>query len=522
MNGEIRYSCALVWQYMKHCVGSNSLRESEMKNIGKMTLVAWLATFLVGFLGVGGFVRQVFVDLADKPIPFEIFYLFGGLVVLSIVMTIVWAKKFGSDQPAETAPSGRRKFLMGGAAVTGGVVGAGVFTAARVSDWLQTSVPMFTDDVELTSPNQHESWKGARIVAKRPLGSTGFMASDISIGTGRLMKHTDPEGLFREALDRGVNYIDTSPDYAGAKSETAIGNVLKDRNREELFVVTKWCTSDGRMPKGSSPEAYIAALDDSLTRLQTDYVDLVHVHACDDVERLLDPNMLKAFEMAKADGKVRFLGVSTHTPNLEEVAYTAIDSGKFDVMMLAYHHGAWPKQQDIIEKAAQKGMGIVAMKTLKGAKHKGMLEFQNEETSYTQAAFKWVNSNPHVSCLVISFFENEHLDEYLHASGKSLTDSDVAVLEKYDEMIAGTHCFSSCGDCLNQCPESLPINDVLRHRMYFEDYGDEKEAMLLYAALDNKADKCLTCAAPCAGACPQEIDIKDRMIGAHERLTMTA
>ncbi len=71
-------------------------------------------------------------------------------------------------------------------------------------------------------------------------------------------------------------------------------------------------------------------------------------------------------------------------------------------------------------------------------------------------------------------------------------------------------------------PEGLAINDVLRHRMYFEDYGDEKEAMLLYAALETNADKCLTCSAPCAGACPQEIDIKTRMVGAHERLTMIA
>jgi predicted aldo/keto reductase-like oxidoreductase len=305
-------------------------------------------------------------------------------------------------------------------------------------------------------------------------------------------------------------------------SETTIGNVLKDRNREELFVVTKWCTSDGHVRHGSSPETYIAALDDSLTRLQTDYVDLIHVHACDDVDRLLDPNMMKAFEMAKAQGKVRFLGVSTHTPNLEEVANAAIDSGKFDVMMLAYHHGAWPKQMDIIERAAEQGIGIVAMKTLKGAKHRGLMDFQNEETSYTQAAFKWVNANPAVSCLVVSFFETQHLDEYLHASGQALTEADLAVLEKYDNLIAGTHCFSSCGDCLGTCPESLPIHDVLRHRMYFEDYGDEKEAMQLYAALDQPADKCLTCAAPCAGACPQGIDIKSRMVGAHEKLTMMA
>lgn len=263
-------------------------------------------------------------------------------------------------------------------------------------------------------------------------------------------------------------------------------------------------------------------MDDSLSRLQTDYVDLVHVHSCDTVERLLDPNMLEAFEMAKAQGKVKFLGVSTHTPNLEEVAYAAIDSGKIDVMMLAYHHGAWPKQKDIVKKAAEKGIGVIAMKTLKGAKHKGMMEFQDESTSYTQAAFKWVMSDPAVSCLVISFYDNQHIDEYIYASGKELTNEDVAILDKYDDLIAGTHCFTSCGDCLDSCPSSLPINDVLRHRMYFEDYGDQKQAMELYAKLEKNADACINCAAPCTGACPEGINIQERMIGAHERLTLVS
>ncbi len=495
-----------------------------MKNIGLITLGAWLMTCVLGFVGLGTYLYEMMEGMDRSMIPMVPTILFVGFLLVSIVLSVLWARNLGEGLPESEAPSGRRKFLLGGAAITGGVIGGTAAVAAKMAPWLESTVPMMREtgaDV-LTAKNPSDSWKGSRIVQKRPLGSTGFMVSDISIGTGRIMRHTNPEDLFREALDRGVNFIDTSPDYAGAMSETTIGNVLKDRKREELFVVTKWCTSEGHVRHGSSPEDYIAALDDSLTRLQTDYVDLVHVHACDTVERLLDPNMLEAFELTKAQGKVRFLGVSTHTPNLEEVADAAIDSGKFDVMMLAYHHGAWPKQQDIIKRAAEKGIGIVAMKTLKGAKHQGMVEFQNEETSYTQAAFKWVNADPNVSCLVVSFFENQHLDEYLYASGQSLTDDDVAVLNKYDELIAGTHCFSSCGDCLGSCPESLPINDVLRHRMYFEDYGDEKEAMMLYSALDKQADKCVTCAAPCTGACPEGIDIKFRMVGAHEKLTLVA
>ena len=145
--------------------------------------------------------------------------------------------------------------------------------------------------------------------------------------------------------------------------------------------------------------------------------------------------------------------------------------------------------------------------------------FQDEATSYSQAAFKWVNADPHVSCLVISFFETQHLDEYLYASGKSLTESDVAVLNKYDELIAGTHCFQHCNACLGSCPSNVPIHDVLRHRMYFEDYGDQKQAMQLYDKLAINASACIDCDAPCTGACPENIPIHGRMLGAHEMLT---
>ena len=84
------------------------------------------------------------------------------------------------------------------------------------------------------------------------------------------------------------------------------------------------------------------AVDGSLSRLNTDHVDLVHIHSCDTIDRLLDENAHEAFDRLKEQGKVRFLGVSTHTPDLETIASAAIESDRFDVMMLAYHYGAWP------------------------------------------------------------------------------------------------------------------------------------------------------------------------------------
>jgi predicted aldo/keto reductase-like oxidoreductase len=62
------------------------------------------------------------------------------------------------------------------------------------------------------------------------------------------------------------------------------------------------------------------------------------------------------------------------------------------------------------------------------------------------------------------------------------------------------------------------IDDVLRHRMYFEDYRNEQMDMRLYEKLEKNASTCLDCSAPCTGACPYGIRIQDRMIGAHELL----
>jgi predicted aldo/keto reductase-like oxidoreductase len=236
------------------------------------------------------------------------------------------------------------------------------------------------------------------------------------------------------------------------------------------------------------------------------------------VERLLSENAHEAFERLRQAGKVRFLGVSTHTPNLEAVADAAIESGRFDVMMLAYHHGAWPQLGQIIERAAARDIGVVAMKTLKGAHHEGLLDFTAERDSYTQAAFRWVLQNPKVSGLVISFRKPEHVDEYLFASGQAPQPGDQAVLAKYDRLIAGKHCFAHCGACLSACPEGLPIHDVLRHRMYFEDYGEQREAMRLYAQLPLQADVCVGCSGPCLGACPHGVPIQERTIGAHRLL----
>jgi predicted aldo/keto reductase-like oxidoreductase len=210
---------------------------------------------------------------------------------------------------------------------------------------------------------------------------------------------------------------------------------------------------------------------------------------------------------------------STHTPNLVVVVETAIDSGRFDVMMVAYHHGLWSQLPKLIERAhREQDMGVVAMKTLKGAKHHGLAGFREHADAYSQAALRWALSNADISCAVISFYELQHVDEYLAASGGALSADDLAVLERYDQQILGSYCAPHCGACLDRCPENLAIHDVLRYRMYSEDYGWKREGARLYAELSPNASACATCSAPCMGSCPVGVPIAERMRGAHELL----
>jgi predicted aldo/keto reductase-like oxidoreductase len=431
----------------------------------------------------------------------------------------------------EQADPGRRNFLSGslaggGAALAALVAGGGAMVGRSFfglghkegRGWKRPLTEIFGGQVQKTHPEWKDEWRGSRIQSYGRLGRTEWPVSDTVLGTGPIRGELGTK-IVRLAMDRGVNYIDTAPDYSAEGSEKAVGEAIRGVPRDSFFLATKWCTPIGHLPAGTSVERYKEVVEDSLDRLGTDYVDLIHVHSCDELDRLLDPNVHEAFAQLKAEGKARFLGFSSHTPNLLEVANAAIDSGKFDVMMLAYHHGIWPGLSDVIERAQrEQDMGVVAMKTLKGAKHHGLEGFQDEQDSYAQAALKWAHGNPNVSCAVISFFDLQHVDEYLYASGKTADADDVAILDKYDSLTADTYCVPHCGACLSSCPEKVAINDVLRHRMYFEDYRSERQAIDLYAALERNASVCAGCSAPCTGSCPYGIRIQERMVGAHELL----
>ena len=367
------------------------------------------------------------------------------------------------------------------------------------------------------SEEQKPEWSASRVASYRPLGKTGFSMSDISFGCSGL---SDP-GVARRAVEKGVTYFDTSPDYSHADSERALGEGIRGTPREKLFLVSKFCTPSGHLPNRTPVKEVIAAVEGSLQRLGTDYLDLAHIHAVNDLDRLMAPNIHEAFDRLKQQGKLRYLGVSSHTPNLEEVMSHAVDSGRFDVIMVAYNFRNWPDLTEIFARAKRNGVGVVAMKTLKGAAHTQLSDFTpSERESFSQAAFKWVLSNPDVSGLVVSMNRYEQVDEYLHASGRTLNEQDLAVLETYDRLVASSYCRPGCGDCLGACPYEVPVNDVLRYDMYARNYGREKDAMVKYAGVpvERRADRCVGCAAPCEARCEWGIPIRTRLLAADSLL----
>ena len=522
----------------------------KFRRPGRIILGCLLTAVLLGYFWTGAALYRVPIDLDSSaylagsaiqaahdalgigfPRPFAgLFWV--GFSLLVVLVGVFWLVRRSVRARLEVADPGRRRLLAGALSGAGVALGATLLAGGSAfaraffgvgqggRGWKGPLQEVFTADVATTHPSYPERWKGARIQAHRRLGRTGYPISDVVLGSGRI-KGEKGVAIVREALERGVNYIDTSPDYSAAGSENAVGQAVRGR-RDQVFLATKFCTPHGHLGPEAPVAEYKRVVEASLRRLGTDYVDLVHVHSCDEVERIRSESLHEAFDRLQEEGKVRFLGFSSHTPRLVQVADAAIASGRFDVMMLAYHHGIWPELGEIIGRARrEQDMGVVAMKTLKGAKHHGLAGFREHADAYSQAALRWVLANPDVSAAVISFFEHQHVDEYLQASGGSLSEADRLALQAYDRATTGSYCAPHCGLCHTSCPEGLPIADVLRHRMYFEDYGDEKEAMRLYASLEKNAAVCTSCAAPCLGACPLGVAIQERMVGAHERLTLS-
>ncbi len=367
--------------------------------------------------------------------------------------------------------------------------------------------------------------KHGKAVVKKysEIGKTGLRMSDISFGTGRLPSAS----MILRAVDRGINYFDTAPDYGSA--EKYLGEAMNKIQRDKIIIASKFCSPyayPSHLPLGSKKKDYLSSVDESLTRMKTDYMDFCLVHAIGEQsdirekeeKRLVDEEMLSALETLKKSGKVRFLGVSSHGPNnMESLMMTAVTSGHFDMIMPAFNFMKFPKMKDVLKEAKKRNVGVVAMKTLAGAKDSG---FESKDAPFAPAAFKWVLNHEEVDGLVITIKSVSDLDLYLTASGEKMTASDQKTLDRYAKQFDQEYCRTGCSDCEPSCPEGVSIATTLRYQMYFRDYGDEKTAMKQYAKLESKADRCLSCETEdCKNACPNELPVSSMLREAHDNLS---
>lgn len=375
----------------------------------------------------------------------------------------------------------------------------------------------------------------ATIRSRRTLGRTDLEVPDICFGTFSL---AGDEDLVRYALDRGVTHFDTAEGYMDGRSEATLGRALAG-SRDRVTLTTK-LVAGADMRAG----AMMTRLEESLGRLQTDYVDLFLNHAVDDVARVENPEWAAFAERAKAQGKVRYTGMSGHGPSLLPCLRAALEQPWFDAMLVAYNYvqtpsffdsaylgmqrllgridwvSLQPELPDFLERAQQQGVGVMVMKTLRGARHNDMRPYERGDATFGQAALRWVLADRRVDAAVISMNDRALVDEYLGASGFDAPQTgDLGLLHRYEEMNRSGQCIQGCDGCVGACPSDVPISEVLRFGMYDRDYGLPEIAQRGYRALETNAAACLSCRSQeCLVACPSGVEIAGIAAETHRRL----
>jgi len=233
------------------------------------------------------------------------------------------------------------------------------------------------------------------------LGRTGEKVSRLGIGCAQMGDYKDITvevvgNILHRALELGVNYIDTAPSYQ--TSEEKLGPTVKEI-RDKVFLVTK--TELG------SYDGTWYSIRQSMKRLQTDRLDLVHIHSFGTEEWWGDLDFvfgkkgpMEALREARKQGVVRFIGTSGH--HYPARFHAALDTGEIDVLMntanfIARH--TYNFEDKVWCRARLKNIGLVAMKVL-GGENKPRRNFRVPE-EYYERAIRYALSVPGISCAVI-------------------------------------------------------------------------------------------------------------------------
>ena len=356
------------------------------------------------------------------------------------------------------------------------------------------------------APQQAASTSGK--ITYRVLGKTGLKVSSVGYGC---MITSDPTVITR-AVDMGINYFDTSRGYQSGQNERMVGAALGAK-RKDIFLSSKCDQKTGA--------GILAELDTSLKKLQTDHLDVWLLHGKDTPE-LIPDELVEAQRKAKQQGKVRFIGMSTHA--LPVVADRVIEA-KLEIVQAQYNFASAAEWGPALEKLHQAGVGLVAMKVMakvggRGRRGPGAAAPPPppaRPANFAPAALKWVLKNPIISTTVPSMTDIDQLEQNFSVMAQQqFTDADQKILTARLQEITPYFC-RMCGQCAGQCPQGLPVADMVRFVMYADGYGQfplGREHFLRMSA-EHQAVRCDQCPT-CVVQCPHGVTVAERMMRAQE------
>lgn len=346
-------------------------------------------------------------------------------------------------------------------------------------------------------------------VPTRPFGKTGIEVPILSFGGSLHL----PQLMLRQAVLWGVTYWDTASSYMGGNSETRIGKYFSSfpQDRQKIFLVTK---SHSLTIAGMS-----ADLDESLRRMNTEYVDLFFVHSVGRIDEMDDAKR-RWGEKKKSEGKIRLFGFSTHS-NMEQCLLDASGLGWIDAIMMSYNYRLMhtDAMRRAVDACAEAGIGLTAMKTQgggafpsAGAAEREMADrFLAKGFTVGQAKLKAVWEDRRIASICSEMPNMKLLMENVSAAlnRTQLSDNDRQRLQRYAQLTRSSYCTGCARICESALGTPVPIGDAMRFLMYGRSYGDRRRAAHQFQRIPEKTRRTMVELdyTRAEQACPQQMTI---------------
>lgn len=360
----------------------------------------------------------------------------------------------------------------------------------------------------------------------RRFGQTNLLSSVFSLGTMRYLTSEDnAHQTIQQAVAMGINHLETARGYG--RSEQYLGAALAGglpKPRSQLYITTK-------IPPVADADIMRRYIDESLERLQLDYLDCLGIHGINTWEHLesVQRGCMQAVQEAVGDGRVRHVGFSTHGPL--EIITAAINTDLFEFVNLHYYY-FFQRNAAAIELAHKKDMGVFIISPAdKGGRlytpPQSLKDLCHPFTPL-QLNYRFLLSDPRITTLSVGAAKPDELAEMLSVADQDdpLTPQEVEVLQRLDYQTAalGAKRCSQCYACL-PCPENINIPEILRLRNLAVAYDMTEYGKYRYQMLENaghwfpgvKGNRCTSCG-DCLPRCPEQLDIPALLSEAHQDL----